>query len=389
MCWAAVPITSSDSKIRKKEHMNSTSKMNTIEKQFSLNRGASTNMNMKSVAEDRNIISGHRGEFAWARGLVAVGALVLAGLCEFPNARADTLAVSSMADNKIYYVSSIGSVSPLATINYYPEGVAFGPGSATPYVANWGGNLINRVSSGGSVSTFVTNIVDLYSLAFDSQTNLFVACYQANRVKKISPTKVVTDFATVPGAYGLAIDAADNVFVAGFGNRLSRITRDGSSSLFGPPVAGTLRGVAVDANGYIYVASLSGTITRISQSGEGSVFATGLPETVGLAFDSAGSLYAAHYAAGKISRIDATGSVTSFATLPGAKWVAVYPTRRFNPGPVAISLAGQEAVLTWAGNFTLQSATEAGGPYFDLPGARSPYTNALGVEPQRFFRLRN
>ncbi len=346
-------------------------------------------MNVKSLAENLNAISEHRDEFAWAKGLLAVGALVLAGLWQFPNARADTLAVSSMADNKIYYVFPDGSASPLATINYYPEGVAFGPGSTTIHVVNWGGNLINRVSSGGYVSTFVTNVVDPYALAFDSQTNLFVACYQINRVKKISPAKVITDFATVPGAYGLALDAADNVFVAGFGNRLSRFTRDGSSSLFGPPIAGTLRGVAVDANGYIYVASLSGTITRISQSGEGSVFATGLPSTVGLAFDGAGNLYAAHYAAGRISRIDATGAVTSFATLPGAKWVAVYPMRRFNPGPVAISLAGQEAVLTWTGNFTLQSASEVGGPYFDLPVARSPYINAFGVEPRKFFRLRN
>jgi len=320
---------------------------------------------------------------------MAAGVLVCSGLEPFSNARADTLAVSSMADDKIYYVSPAGSVSPLATINYYPEGVSFGPGSTAIYVVNWGGNLINRVSSGGSISTFVTNIVDPYSLAFDSQTNLFVACYQINRVKKISPAKVITDFATVPGAYGLALDAADNVFVAGLGNRLSRITREGSSSLFGPPIAGTLRGVAVDANGFIYVASLSGTITRISPSGVGSPFATGLPDTVGLAFDTAGNLYAAQYSVGKISKIDTNGAVTTFATLPGAKWITVYPVRKFNPGPIAISRIAEEAILSWAGSFTLQSGSEAGGPYFDLPAARSPYTNGLGGELQQFFRLRN
>ena len=343
---------------------------------------------MKSMAKNHDFTASHGGQFAWARWMMAAGILVLPGLCHFPNARADTLAVSSMADDKIYYVSPAGSVSPLATINYYPEGVAFGPGSTTTYVANWGGYLINRVSSGGFISTFVTNIVDPYGLAFDSQTNLFVACYQINRVKKISPAKVVTDFATVPGAYGLAIDAADNVFISGLSSRLSRITRDGSSSAFGPPIDGA-RGVAVDANGYIYVASLSGTITRISPSGVGSVFATGLPSTVGVAFDSAGNLYAAHYAAGRISKIDTNGAVTTFATLPGAKWITVYPVRRFNPGAVAISLTVEEAVLTWTGNFTLQSGSEAGGPYFDVPAARSPYTNAVGVEAQKFFRLRN
>ena len=320
---------------------------------------------------------------------MAAGTLVCLALSNCSNARADTLAVSSMMDGKIYYVSPTGSVSPLATINYYPEGVSFGPGSTTIHVVNWGGNLINRVSSSGFISTFVTNIVDPYGLAFDSQSNLFVACYQINRVKKISPAKVVTDFATVPGAYGIALDAADNVFVAGLGNRLSRITRDGSSSLFGPPIAGTLRGVAVDANGYIYVASLSGTITRLSPSGVGSPFATGLPDTVGLAFDTAGNLYAAQYSVGKISKIDTNGAVTTFATLAGAKWITVYPVRKFNPGPIAISRNAEEAILSWEGNFTLQSGSDAGGPYFDLPAVRSPYTNVVGLESQQFFRLRN
>jgi hypothetical protein len=333
--------------------------------------------------------SRHRSRVAWARALIVAGVPICTCPWLFPNARADTLAVSSMADGKIYSVSAAGSVSPLATINYYPEAVAFGPGSLTVYVANWGGNLINRVSSGGSVSTFVTNIVDLYGLAFDSQTNLFAACYQINRVKKISPAKVVTDFATVSGAFGLAIDAADNVYVAGLGNQLSRVTREGNSSLFGPYIPGTLRGIAVDANGFVYVASLNGTITRISPSGVGGLFATGLPETIGLAFDNLGHLYAAHPVTGTISQIDASGAVTSFAALPGAKWISVYPVRKFNPGALVISAPAGEAILTWTGNFTLQSGFEVGGPYSDVPAARSPYTNSFGAEPQKFFRLRN
>lgn len=320
--------------------------------------------------------------------LFAKGIVGLLGLRHFADAHADTVAVSSMADGKIYYVSAVGSVSALTTINYYPEGVAFGPGSTTIHVANWGGSLINRVTSGGFTSTFVTNIVDPFGLAFDSQTNLFVTCYQLNRVKKISTAKVVTDFAVVPGAYGLAIDAADTVFASGLSSRITRISKDGASSLFGPPIDGA-RGLAVDANGCIYVASLSGTITKITQSGAGSVFASGLPATVGIAFDGTGNLYAAHYAAGRISRIDANGTVAAFATLPGAKWITVYPVRKFNPGTLAISLAGEAAILSWTGNFMLQWGSVPDGPFLDLPAARSPYTNAFGAGPQKFFRLRN
>jgi len=336
----------------------------------------------------RNSMSCDRGRLAWLRLARATGLLALAGLNHFPNARAEMLVVSSMVDDKIYYVSTNGSASPLATINYYPEGVAFGTGNGTIHVANCGGYLISRISSRGFVSTFVTNIVDPYGLAFDSQSNLFVACCQINRVKKISPTKVVTDFATVSGAYGLAIDGADNVFVSGLSSRLSRISPAGNSSPFGPPIDGG-RGIAVDANGCIYVASLSGTITRISQSGVGSVFATGLPSTVGLAFDSAGNLYAAHYTAGKISKIDANGATTSFATLPGAKWLAVYPAPRFHPGPVSMSMTAGALVLTWAGSYTLQTSSDIGGPFSDVLQAGSPHTNSYAGESQKFFRLRN
>ena len=320
---------------------------------------------------------------------IAAWILLLAGLWHSAPTLADTLAVSSASDDKIYYVFSDRTISPMATINHYPEGVAFGPNSTAVYAANWGSYLINRVSSLGGVSTFATNTIDPYGLAFDSKSNLFVACSQINRVKKISPARVVTDFATVFGAYGLAIDAADNLYVSGQASRLSRISPGGSSSSFGPAIAGLLRGVAVNANGYIYVASTSGIITRISPDGSGSDFATGFSNPVGLAFDNSGDLYVATLSPA-IFRIDTNGVVTTFATIPGvAKWITVYPVPKFKPGPLAISLAGESAVLSWAGNFILQSASEAGGPFSDVPAARSPCTNAFGMESRQFFRLRN
>lgn len=342
-------------------------------------------------AEIRNCTSSHRGQFPWMKWLKAAAVLVLSGLSPTLHARADTLAVSGPLDNKIYYVFSDGSVSALANINVYPEGVAFGPSGTSIYVANWGGNLINRVTSMGSVVTWVTNIVDPYGLAFDSKSNLFVACCQINRVRRVSPAKDVTDFAAVSGAYGLAIDAADNLYVSGSSTRLTKVLPDGSASAFGPYMpGGGLRGVAVDANGYVYVASLSGTITKISPAGEGGLFASGLSSPVGLAFDNVGNLYAANFNTKTVSRIDTNGLVTSFATIPGgAKWVAVYPVPKFHPGPVAISLVGEAAVLTWTGNFILQSASEAGGPYSDVSAAGSPHTNTIVDGPEKFFRLRN
>jgi pyrimidine deaminase RibD-like protein len=45
-------------------------------------------------------------------------------------------------------------------------------------------------------------------------------------------------------------------------------------------------------------------------------------------------------------------------------------------------------VLTWSDSSVLQSATEPGGAYQDIPGAAAPYTNNLSSSAKCFFRLR-
>jgi hypothetical protein len=56
-------------------------------------------------------------------------------------------------------------------------------------------------------------------------------------------------------------------------------------------------------------------------------------------------------------------------------------------GPALQSLrSGEQLVLTWSANYQLLSATNVLGPYAPVSGA-SPYTNEMGGEHQRFFRL--
>jgi hypothetical protein len=74
----------------------------------------------------------------------------------------------------------------------------------------------------------------------------------------------------------------------------------------------------------------------------------------------------------------------------------VYPTRILDDGEVvpaprpsvALAVLGRDAVLRWEGDFFLQSSTNVVGPYVDLAGATSPYTNDVRSSPQQFFRLR-
>ena len=65
----------------------------------------------------------------------------------------------------------------------------------------------------------------------------------------------------------------------------------------------------------------------------------------------------------------------------------VVPTGQPFQPTIAFSHQGNDLVLTWPPGWTLQSATNAPGPYLDVSGATSPYTNDTTLQPQQFFRL--
>lgn len=62
----------------------------------------------------------------------------------------------------------------------------------------------------------------------------------------------------------------------------------------------------------------------------------------------------------------------------------------FNPAiPLRAAVLNTNLVLSWDDpSFQLQSAPIVSGPYTNIPGATSPYTNAA-TSPQQFFRLQH
>ncbi len=54
---------------------------------------------------------------------------------------------------------------------------------------------------------------------------------------------------------------------------------------------------------------------------------------------------------------------------------------------VSYSKQGNNLVLIWPAGWTLQTATNVSGPYVNVSGANSPYTNDTTADPQRFFRI--
>jgi len=72
-------------------------------------------------------------------------------------------------------------------------------------------------------------------------------------------------------------------------------------------------------------------------------------------------------------------------------WVNIFgnPTNLVTSIPLSIQRLGSDVILTWTDTaFALQAAPEATGIYTNVPGATSPFTNAI-TGSQQFFRLKN
>lgn len=198
-----------------------------------------------------------------------------------------------------------GSVNATGTAATFtnPQGIAI-DANGNVYVADYGNNLIREISPAGLVSTLAGNTnpgaVDgtgvaasfntPTAIAVDAAFNVYVADYGNNLIRKISPAGVVSTLAGSGSAgsangtgtaasfknpTGIAVDAAGNVYVADWGNNLVRVispagvvstlsgTTNGKSTaivLIGP------YGVAVDAANNVYVADYgNSTILKIHQ----------------------------------------------------------------------------------------------------------------------------
>jgi sugar lactone lactonase YvrE len=255
---------------------------------------------------------------------------------------------------------------------YKPFGVAT-DASGNVYVADAGNNKVRKISPAGVVSTFAgtgvagsangTDTATFNSplgVALDKTGNVYVADYGNNLIRKISPAGVVSTFAgtSIAGAdngpgtaatfnlpESLAIDAAGNVYVADNGNDLIRkISPAGVvSTLAGSGMAGSGNGtgtaasfnspfgIAVDAGGNVYVAdsgnnlirkiTASGAVSTLAGSGvKGASDATGSAASfnipAGIAVDAAGNVYVADESNNLIRKITTAGVVSTIASKP-------------------------------------------------------------------------
>ena len=93
--------------------------------------------------------------------------------------------------------------------------------------------------------------------------------------------------------------------------------------------------------------------------------------------------------ANRLLAVQDTGPSAAATLLATAGPNQAFKGVRFGPLPVISATPdGARVILRWNGAYTLQSATNALGPYSDIPSATSPYTNSAYSPTKRFFRLR-
>jgi uncharacterized protein (TIGR03437 family) len=257
---------------------------------------------------------------------------------------------------------------------FYPSDVAV-DARGNLYIAS--GNVIRVVSTAGIINAFAGNGTAGYSgdggaaisaelnspdsMTFDAAGNLYFVDFYNYRVRKVSPTGIITPVAgngtsgyagdgglatvaelATPG--GLATDASGNLYIADAANHRTRMVSPagiittvagngtaGYSGDGGLATAAELNGpsgVAVDSSGNLYIsdqgnrtvrkvtAGVIGTIAGngSSYSGDGGPAATAhFVGPAGLAVDAAGNVYIADPSGNRIYKVSTDSAIVTFA----------------------------------------------------------------------------
>jgi sugar lactone lactonase YvrE len=264
---------------------------------------------------------------------------------------AGVIYVADATNNTIRRVTSSGVVTTLAG-TAGTHGYADGTGAAARfnepfgvavdnagnvYVADTSNNAIRKITPAGVVTTLAgggapgatdgtgtaARLHEPRGIAIDSAGTLYVADYENEMIRKITPAGVVT---TLAGKADVAGDA-DGV---------------GTNATFRAPM-----GIAVDTTGVVYVADGGNrAIRRISADGTVTTVATtgsALSQPRGVAVDANGVLYVADYESHSIRSIARSGAITTLAgtiTSPGTADGTGSAARFHYPSAVAVSAGG-------------------------------------------------
>lgn len=205
-------------------------------------------------------------------------------------------------------------------------GLGFQPMAATPmnenlFIADSSHGTIDIYNkTTGTKSTFASGLNTPIGFTFDSEGDVFVGDYYTGNIYKLTPAGVQSTFASGVVPDNLAVDSANNLYVAdsdpagdGSGN-IYEYTPTGVRSTFFSGLSAP-SGMAFDNAGNLYVADGHRNINEITPGGTQSVFATipgnGWPNGFRLAFDSVGNLFVADIPGGTVYKFGPGGGTPS------------------------------------------------------------------------------
>ena len=213
--------------------------------------------------------------------------------------------------------AAVGSPSVNTLTIAEPTAVQFSAGSETINASAGTFSIPVTVAGTPTVSTLQSGFDDPFGLAVDAAGNLYVANTDNNTVSELNPAgQVIATLSGFNGPFGLAVDSAGNLYVANAGgDTVSELNPGGQviatvSGFSGPA------GLAFDSAGNLYVVnSTAGTVSKVTLTPTPvvSTFASGFVEPFGLAFD-AGNLYVANADNDTVSKVTPAGVVSTFAS---------------------------------------------------------------------------
>ena len=263
-----------------------------------------------------------------------------------------------------------------------PQGIAV-DSSGNVYVADTGNSRVRKITSGGSISTYAGSGTAGYggdgaaassaqlntplSVAVDSAGNLYIADFGNNVVRKVSTSGTISTVAgngiqgfsgdggkataaRLNGPQAVAVDSGGNLYIADSQNsRVRLVTPDGTiTTVAGTGIAGysgdgrlavnaqiaNPAGLAVDSAGSVYITDSSALVRKffvggpiVSVAGNSTVGYSGdgglatlaqLDAPIGLAVNSKGVVYIADSGNGAIRSIQATGAGSTIAAVVSA-----------------------------------------------------------------------
>jgi len=268
-----------------------------------------------------------------------------------------------------------------------PRGIAI-DSNGNLYVADTYNTRIRKITPTGVVSTIagssagyvdgegtVAKFDRPYGIAVDSSDNLYVADTYNHKIRKITPTGMVSTIAGTSGGYadgpgttvakfnmprGVTVDSSGTVYVTDTGNnRVCRITPTGlvqTITNYSNGITYRPDGIAIDSNGNLYVAddanniickiTPTGVVSTIAGSSAGYADGQGTNASFlnprGIAVDSSDNLYVADVLNNRIRKITPTGVVSTIAGTSGgyADGPGTTVAKFNNPSGIAVDSSG-------------------------------------------------